>query len=268
MKKMLLLFAGAVCALSACSSDKEIGVVAHRGYWNCEEGGYSHNSIASLKAACEKGFWGTEFDVNMTSDEQLLVYHDGKIDGKVINFYPKAEFDTVRLKNGEPIPTLGEYLAVAVNYPKTKLVFELKPHETEALEDRAVALSVEELKKYGLFTPERVMFISFSLRECQLLAAAAPGFTVQYLDTDHSFEDLEAAGVNGIDTYYKSFLADEKWNTGARERGYSINVWTVNKEDKIRECIAKKVDMITTNEPELVRSLINETEGVKEAVIK
>ncbi len=254
--------------LCSCAAPHEIGVVAHRGYWNCDEGGYSHNSIASLRAACEKGFWGTEFDVNMTSDEQLLVYHDGKIDGKEINFTPKADFDYFRLKNGETIPTLGEYLAVAKEYPKTKLVFELKPHATEALEDKAVELSVQALKEYDLFTPERVMFISFSLRQCQLLAAAAPGFTVQYLGADHDFADLDAAAVNGIDMNYKSFLGDEKWNTGARERGYSINVWTVNKEGKIKECIAKKVDQITTNEPELVRSLIEQTEGVKEALIK
>lgn len=254
----------AACGICSCNSEHEIGIVAHRGYWNCEEGGFSHNSIASLKAAGEHGFWGSEFDVNMTADGQLLVYHDGHIDGKEINFCNRSEFDCFRLPNGERVPTLAEYLDAAKAYPKMKLVFELKPHANEDLEDRAVAASVAELKSKGFFSPDKVMFISFSLRECSLLAAAAPGFTVQYLDKDRSFEEMNAAGVNGIDMNYKAFLADPKWNEGARAGGYSINVWTVNKEKYIRRCIEAGVDQITTNEPELVRSLINETDGVKE----
>ena len=259
-----MIMLAASSALCSCGGDRGIGIVAHRGYWNCEEGGFSHNSIASLKAAGEHGFWGSEFDVNMTADGQLLVYHDGHIDGKEINFFNKSEFDSFRLPNGEKVPTLAEYLEVAKAYPKMKLVFELKPHSNEELEERAVAASVAELKAMGFFNPERVMFISFSLNECRLLAAAAPGFTVQYLDKDHSFEEMNAAGVNGIDMHYKAFLGDPKWNEGARANGYSINVWTVNKEKYIRECIAAGVDLITTNEPELVRSILGETEGVRE----
>ena len=40
----------------------------------------------------------------------------------------------------------------------------------------------------------------------------------------------------------------------------SITVWTVNKEEDIRNMIALGVDCITTNEPELVRSLLGEKE--------
>ena len=31
------------------------GIVAHRGFWNCEEAGYAKNSIASLRCAQEAG---------------------------------------------------------------------------------------------------------------------------------------------------------------------------------------------------------------------
>ena len=46
---------------------KESAIVAHRGYWNCKEGGYARNSLAALESAQKAGFWGSEFDVNMTS---------------------------------------------------------------------------------------------------------------------------------------------------------------------------------------------------------
>lgn len=267
MKRVLLLLA-AVCGVWSCSSEPEIGIVAHRGYWNCEEGGMSHNSLASLKAACEHGFWGSEFDVNLTADNQLLVYHDSEIDGKKICEHNRADFDSVRLPNGEAIPTLDEYLDVAVTYPKTKLVLELKPHEDEMQQQTAVEGIVASLKAHGLFTPERVMFISFSLNQCRLLAEAAPKFTVQYLDTDKDFETMKTSGVNGIDMHYKKFLADPNWNEGARANGFSVNVWTVNKEEQIRKCIEARVDQITTNEPELLRTILAETEGVREARIR
>ena len=54
---------------------KESAIVAHRGYWNCKEGGYARNSLAALESAQKAGFWGSEFDVNMTSDGELLIFH-------------------------------------------------------------------------------------------------------------------------------------------------------------------------------------------------
>lgn len=265
MKKMFLAPLAALLALVSCAPKHAVGIVAHRGYWNCGEGGMSHNSIASLKAACEHGFWGTEFDVNMTADGELLVYHDSEIEGKRINFTDKADLDYFRLPNGEPVPTLDEYLAVAKDYPKTKLVLELKSHASKELEDRAVDGVVASLEKAGLFTPGRVMFISFSLRECSLFAQKAPGFTVQYLAADKTFDEMDGAGVNGIDMYFPTYLGDPQWKEGARADGYSINVWTVDGEDDIRKCIDTGIDQITTNNPELVRSILAGMEGYREA---
>lgn len=263
MKKGIFFLAAAVCGLVSCSSEQGVGIVAHRGYWNCEAGGMSHNSIASLKAACDAGFWGTEFDVNITADGQLLVYHDSEIDGKMICEHEKSEFDGCRLPNGEPIPLLGEYLDVAKAYPATTLVLELKPHADEAQQQAAVDGIVSLLKSRGLFSPKQVIFISFSMNECRLLAEAAPGFTVQYLGSDSDIETMKANGVNGIDMHFPVFLGDPKWKEEARENGFSINVWTVNKEDDIRRCLESGVDFVTTNEPELTRRIMKEM-GIKE----
>ncbi|MFR5937011.1 MAG: glycerophosphodiester phosphodiesterase [Alistipes shahii] len=153
---------------------KESAIVAHRGYWNCKEGGYARNSLAALESAQKAGFWGSEFDVNMTSDGELLIFHDAHIDGKRIDQTPYAEFKDYRLENGEPIPTLDQYLAQAKKYPKTVLVFEMKWHSTDEIENRAIALSIEKLKKYKLFSPKHVIFISFSPNASRVLAQSAP----------------------------------------------------------------------------------------------
>ena len=86
-------------------------IVAHRGFWNCEEAGYARNSVAALKCAQDNHFWGSEFDVNMTADSVLIVFHDSFIDGKRIEDYPYSEFADFKLANGECIPTIDQYLS-------------------------------------------------------------------------------------------------------------------------------------------------------------
>ena len=142
-------------------------------------------------------------------------------------------------------------------------MLELKPHADENQQQDAVDGIVSCLKSHGLFSPERVIFISFSMNECRLFAKAAPGFTVQYLGSDSDFETMKANGVNGIDMHFPAFLGDPKWKEDARENGFSINVWTVNKDEDIRRCLEAGVDFITTNEPELTRRIMKEM-GIRE----
>lgn len=249
-----------LCSYSGFYSPKTVGIVAHRGYWNCEEGGYSHNSIAALRAAGENGFWGSEFDVNMTADGCLLVFHDSKIDGKRISDYAAEEFAGHRLSNGESIPTLDEFLSVAAEYPNTMLVLELKKHPTAEMEKSAADKCIAALKRHGLYSPERVMFISFSEYACRYFAENAYGFTVQYLADDRSVEQLAAGGINGIDLQYKRLLGDEKWMKDARDCGFSVNVWTVNNDNDIHSVIEAGVDFITTDNPQRVRKILGDNE--------
>lgn len=249
-----------LCSYSGFCSPRAVGIVAHRGYWNCEEGGYSHNSIAALRAAGENGFWGSEFDVNMTADDCLLVFHDSKIDGKRISDYAAEEFAGHRLPNGESIPTLDEFLSVAAEYPNTMLVLELKKHPTAEMEKSAADKCIAALKRHGLYSPERVMFISFSEYACRYFAENAYGFTIQYLADDRSVEQLAAGGINGIDLQYKRLLGDEKWMKDARDFGFSVNVWTVNNDNDIHSVIEAGVDFITTDNPQRVREILGDNE--------
>lgn len=242
------------------SAEHKIGIVAHRGYWNCEEGGYSHNSLAALRAAGENGFWGSEFDVNMTADGCLLVFHDSKINGKRICEYNADELADYRLPNGEKIPTLDEFLTVAAEYPNTMLVLELKKHPTSEMEKSAADKCIATLKKYGLYSPERVMFISFSEYACRYFAENSYGFIIQYLADNRSISQLAESGINGIDMHYKKLLGDEKLIKEARENNFSINVWTVNNESDFKDAINAGVDFITTDNPQRVRELLGDSE--------
>lgn len=264
MKKIVKVAAvGALVALTASCAPQKIAVTAHRGFWNCEEAGYAENSIRSLELAQQNGLWGSEFDVHITSDLVMLVHHDPDIDGMRIWDHDYADFKDCRLKNGEKIPTLDEYLTQGEKSKKTVLVFELKKQIDKAHEDYMVDQSVKALKEHGLYNPKRVIFISFSLNMCERLAALCPGFTVQYLDKDKSPEELAKLGINGVDYQYKVFAKNPTWFKQARDNKMSINCWTVNKEKDIQNMIDLGVDCITTNEPLLVREKLGKREKVK-----
>ena len=236
----------------------KVGIVAHRGFWNCEEAEYAHNSIAALRCAQEAGCWGSEFDVLMTSDGVLLVHHDDKVNGKKIEKHPHSAFKDIRLKNGEPIPTLEEYLIQAKKYPKTVLVYELKPHSTRQLEDKFVELTIKKLKEHKLLNPKRVVFISFSLHMCEKLARELPGFTVQYLDGDLTPAELKAKGINGMDYHSGKMVDNPQWSKDAKKMKMSRNSWTVNDKKTMNTVFSIGVDQITTDNPLEARKVLKD----------
>ena len=259
----LLLWAGL-----AGNAFGQVGIVAHRGFWNCEAGGFARNSIAALKAAQDAGFWGSEFDVNMTADSVLLVFHDSSVGGKKIEKHPYAAFADHRLENGEPIPTLDRFLAQAEQSDRTMLVFEMKAHSSPAIEDEAISLSLAMLDRHGLLTPDRVMFISFSLHACREFARRCPGFTVQYLGSNLWPVEVLGNGINGIDMNFFYYLRSPRFHDEAREGGMSINLWTVNQPDDMRTVLATGIDFLTTDNPLQAREILGENELKKSSQTK
>ncbi len=261
MKKIVLLAAMAAAFFlseGTASAQKQCGIVAHRGFWNCEEAGYAKNSIAALKCAQEQGFWGSEFDVNMTADSVLLVFHDHDINGKKIEEHPYSEFADVTIKNGEKIPTIDEYLEQGKKHPEVMLVYELKRHSCKEIEDTFVDMTIAKLKEHGLLDPQRVMFISFSINICEVLANKLPEFTVQFLGPELNPDQVADLGINGVDYKHTVLRAHKKWYRKARQRNMSVNTWTVNHKKDMKKMLRMGVDMLTTDYPLEARELMKE----------
>ena len=261
MKKLTLILTLLIMVIPSTlearrKENRKTDIVAHRGFWNCEEAGYAKNSIAALRCAQEAGFWGSEFDVNITADSVLIVYHDGEIDGKKIEDHPYSEFKDFKIANGETIPTIDEFLAQGKKYPATKLVYEFKPQSNPETKNTFVNLAIANLAENGLLDPDRVMFISFSRNICERLARMLPGYTVQYLNSDMDPDQLHELKVNGVDYNHEVFVKNPKWYKMARKNGMSVNAWTVNKEEDMVRMIKLGVDQITTDYPLELRALL------------
>lgn len=241
----------------------KIGIAAHRGFWNCEAAGYAQNSIAALKAAQDAGFWGSELDIHLTSDDVIVVNHDNSIGGVDIQSNPYSALKDIRLKNGEKVPTFDEYLTQGEKSKNTALVVEFKAQKKQDREDVLVEKAVELLKAHKMFSPDRVVFISFSYHVCEIIAAKYPQFINQYLSGDKAPDTLCAAGINGIDYNYKILAIHPEWPAKCTELGMTSNVWTVNKDSIMKKSIDNGVNTITTNEPLLLREILGKNEFKK-----
>jgi glycerophosphoryl diester phosphodiesterase len=257
INRSLLLFT--IVLATACSTSKKTPavtavknfpnkVVAHRGAF--KNTGVPENSIASLQAAIKMGCGGSEFDIHMTADSVLVVNHDHTFQGIPIETSTYAELLVKKHSNGESIPKLDDYIKAGLGQSNTILVAEIKPSKVSKARSLALAQKVVELVKQLNASP-MVAYISFDydiLKKVRELDPAAP---LQYLNGDASAEKLQADGF-GADYHYNVFQKDPNWIRNARKLGVVVNAWTVNDPAMMDALLAENIDLITTNEPELL----------------
>lgn len=225
-------------------------VVAHRGFWRTA--GSDQNSIASLLKADSLGAWGAEFDVWRASDGVLVLNHDGVHDGHVVQNTPSTVLTTLKLANGETMPTLDAYLAAAKR-TKVHLVLELKPHATPEAETEAAALTVKAVEAAKL--SKRVTYITFSRHAMEELIRLAPKNDVLYLGGDISPEELEKLGAAGGDYNHGVYLKHPEWLEYMKQHGMISNIWTVNHPVDMIWAMRQQIDFLTTDRPELFLKL-------------
>lgn len=250
--KRLFLTLLSLCAVVAVSAQTQ--VIAHRGF-HATKNSYD-NTISSLKHAQDLGVYGSELDVNETTDGELIVIHGAR--HRDIPNVQAADFSTVRalpLINGEVVPTLDEYLEQGRKSKTTKLIIEVKRHATPEQEARVVEKTLAAVKKHKM--TKRVEYISFSRFICDELARTAPkGTQIAYLNGELSPAQCKERGYTGIDYHINTLKQHPEWIEQAHELGMTVNVWTVNDTETMQWFIDHKVDYITTDNPLEVNRLL------------
>lgn len=252
LKTTIVVLLCALMALPVVAKDKT-KVIAHRGYWKTE--GSAQNSIRSLELADQVKAYGSEFDVHLTSDNVPVVHHDMDIQGLNIQQTPYAQLKDLKLDNGETLPTLEQYLDRAKKLKNTKLIFELKVHDTPERNREAARIAVDMVKKKGL--AKKTEYITFSLDAGKELIRLAPKAEVAYLSGNLSPRELKDLGFTGLDYQFNVLRQHPDWIPEAKDLGLTINVWTVDEEDVMKEMIENGVDFITTDEPVVLQKLLN-----------
>ena len=259
--------------------ESNVGIIAHRGVWKYADPssgttvnlpGSAQNSIFAVQKAIEYDLEGSEFDVQITGDNQLIIFHDTKMSGKVICTTPLATLQGVAgytLSNGETVPMLTDFLAACqqalaqqeqrLGERHTKLVLEVKnTGMTDAQRVVLINTIVQNVQQYQL--QDDMFFISFDMPSCEMLRELMPNAPVAYLSSksyntvDHQLSPqdlLNEHGISHID--YENLLLNDHptWVEEAHNLGMTVNAWTVDTKTGTNEMLIMDVDYITTNHP-------------------
>lgn len=252
MKRLVLFFGLLLFVIVSFAQPK---IIAHRGHWDVANG--AHNSLSSLYRAHEIGVYGTEFDVWMTDDGVLVVFHDDKINGIHISSSNYNDLRDQKISNGETLPTLDDFLTFAKNFPDLKLILEIK-FDRSAIEyaKELVKAVVDKVEAHKL--SHRTDYIAFSLDVCKELAKYRSNLNIAYLSGNERPAQLKEWGINGIDYHQNVFFENPNFMNESRNNEISTNAWTVNDPENMRRLIVMGVDYITTDKPILLRQIIKE----------
>lgn len=228
------------------------GVIAHRGAW--KNIGVAENSIAALQQAIRLGCQGSEFDVHMSVDSVPVINHDPTIQGQTIYTSSSAKLMALKLASGENMPSLESFLKVGMTQNNTKLILEIKPTINK---ERALQLTKKVMDVViKLKAQAWIDYISFDYAICMELMRLDPYVRVAYLNGDKSPEMLAADKLWGLDYNQSVYQKNPDWIAQAKQKGLTINAWTVNDPALLKSFLDQKIDFITTNEPELLLKMI------------
>ncbi|MCD7901844.1 MAG: glycerophosphodiester phosphodiesterase [Bacteroides sp.] len=236
-----------------CTIIAQTQVIAHRGFWDTT--GSAQNSITALRKADSIQCYGSEFDVRMSKDGKLVINHNPIYKGKIIHRTSSRKLNRLKLKNGENLSLLSQYLEAAQNL-SIRLILELKNLNDKEKETEAVQEIIKTVKALNL--QNRMEYLSFSLHAVKEFIRLAPtGTPVFYLNGDLSPRQLKDLGCAGPDYHMDVYYKHPEWISECKALDMKVNVWTVNKEKDMQWFINRKVDFITTDNPFLLQDITN-----------
>lgn len=192
-------------------------IIGHRG----AAGLALENTLAALLAAKQYNVDAIEFDVRMTKDQQLVLYHDaflGRLSSDTgrINEYTLAEIRKMRLFDGSTIPTLKEALQTVGSTP---VIIEIK-------EEGSADVLLKTLDK---FPHLQVTIASFHHQEITRLKHLRPTIKVYLAERTKALEIVQLAKTVGADGLDLNFWLLNPLNYRLAKRArLELMLYTVN----------------------------------------
>lgn len=276
MRRFATLLVVMVSPAAIPAADPRPDIIAHRGA--------SHdapeNTVAAIKLAWEQQADGSELDIYLSQDGEVVVMHDANTKrtaggvSKVIAESTAAELRTLDVGTwkgaafaGERIPILSEMLATV---PRGKYVFvEVKcgPEIVPALLRTLVASGLK---------PTQTPIICFNAKVIAAVKKARPDLPAYWLVSldkkDAKKQPLppptaaeliaqaKAIHADGLDLSASPAL-DADYAKAIQAAGLRLYVWTVNDPAVAKRMAALGVDGITTDRPAWLREQLADRNG-------
>lgn len=243
---------------SCVSAFCQPALVGHQGCRNIE--GIDPNTIASLKYAQAAPVDYVEFDVNLTADDRIIVFHGPKVPGldKDIREITFDQARAVTLPYGGQMPTLEEWFAQVKTHPEIKVIMEIKKTGSHDRDRKAVRIAMEEVRKLGV--EDLVSYTTFSVTMCSEIHIVDPSAKVLFLQSGSdpiSAEEAVRRGYDGISFNLDAWMNNPDIASRARELGVESTLWLANSPEVIDWAIRHRIDCISADDPAKVRSILS-----------
>ncbi len=252
-------------------------IIAHRGasYLAPE------NTMASVRLAWAMDVDAVEFDVFLTADNEIVVFHDRNtkritgrdrpVEEQTLDELRELDYGAWKAPQweGEVIPTLDEVLATL---PRGKRMFVDVKSDTRIVKpmleafDRSghhahqlvvIAFSYELAAKTKQLRPHIPVFWLVSFRQDEETGEWLPGM-------EEVIRKARQAHVDGINVNGNREPARNPANIAkVRESGLGYYVWTINHIDDAQEFLEWGVDGITTDRPAWLKKQLLSRNGCR-----
>ena len=223
-------------------------IIAHRG----DSSRALENSLESFRLALAVPADMVELDLRMSKDEVLYVMHDrhtGRTADRNIDIEQAAsrEIAGIRLKNGEPVPTLDDVL---------RLVAGRAGVNVEIKSDGSGAVFARHFFQYRY--SGYVLVSSFKEAEVRAVREVMLDLPVAVVYDTFSTRHIAEYRSKGYPAVsLRKNTVTEHLVRACRAEGVRVYVWTVNDEEEMERCVAWKVDGIYTNKPAVLKEVRN-----------
>ena len=252
----------------ALTFSKPFLVIAHRG----DSIRAPENTLPAFQRAIDVGADMIELDVQLTSDDVPVVFHDATLEKHSNGFGVLFDFPVEKIRSldagswfsnafaGEKIPLLTEVLELAKN--RILLNIEIKPESVTDNAGKGIEYRVcEMVQLYGM--QEQVLISSFDYRVLERVENINPKIKTGLL-----YNRKKSGGISPVELVqrYRTFSFHcsrwqirKKWIMEFRDIGVPVYVYTVNGKRSMRSLIKKGVAGIFSDKPETLK---NVSEGV------
>jgi glycerophosphoryl diester phosphodiesterase len=224
------------------------------------------NTLAAFRLAREMGADGVELDVQASKDGEAVIIHDFAVDRTTDGQGLVRDKTLAELKEldagswfdarfaGQRIPTLQEVIVEVGHHLLLNIELKAKGLDNPDL----VAEVVRLIEDHNLIHRAIVSsFNPFALRRVKRLNPRINTGLLYFFDLPANLVRALLIALADPDALHpEKRLVTQKYMTWAKERGYRVNVWTVDKPAKMKHFIALGVDGIITNHPDVLRKVL------------
>ncbi len=227
----------------------DILIIGHRGASAYE----LENSFSSFETALKMGAGIIEMDVHLSIDGEVIVIHDEKINRTTnekgqISKMTLEKIKTLKLKNGQEIPTLREVLERFKG--QCQFLVEIK--------DKGAALSSYDIAK-ELDMLDDIVFSSFYGPWLLNLKSKDKRVRIGFITKDKKQNNVQiASSLKAEAILFDKNIATRDIIDEAKTEELDVYIWTLDKSKIMKKFIEMGVDGIITNKPDILVKTVNE----------